>query len=276
MADVTVGDVRLTYEEHGSGDPLVLVCGLGQPAASWPFSILPGLVAAGFKVVTFDNRGVAPSESPPAPYTIAQMADDTAGLIEHLGIAPCVVAGYSLGAWIAETLAADRPELLRAAVCIAGLNQTTEWEKVECEYGRDLAALDVPLPRLQPVIDLLPYPPRALLQDDEEVGALVERYGDDPPWGNPGRLGQWEAAFAWTRDDGAVARWERISVPCLSVTFENDIDCPPRHARIAASHVSGGRFIEIPDATHLGPFEQPDAVVSALVHFLTSLDARAP
>ena len=43
--------VRLAYEEHGDGEPLVLVCGLGQPALSWQFSILPGLLAAGFKVV---------------------------------------------------------------------------------------------------------------------------------------------------------------------------------------------------------------------------------
>ena len=78
---------------------------------TWQFSILPGLVDAGYRVITFDNRGMAPSDAPPAPYTVAEMADDTAALIEHLGLAPCHVAGYSLGAWIVETLAADRPEL---------------------------------------------------------------------------------------------------------------------------------------------------------------------
>lgn len=271
MPDATVNRVRLAYDEHGEGEPLVLVCGLGQPAATWQYSILPGLVAAGFKVVTFDNRGVSPSESPPAPYTVAQMAEDTAALIEHLGIAPCVVAGYSLGSWIAETLAADRPEVVRAAVCIAGLNPTTEWEKVECEYGRDLAALDVPLPRLQGLMDVLAYPPRAALQDDEQVRTFVALFGDDAPWGNPGRLGQWEAAVAWTRDEGAGARRNRISVPCLAITFEHDIDCPPGHARIAVDQVPDARLVEIPDATHLGPFEHPDAIVQALTTFLRSL-----
>jgi pimeloyl-ACP methyl ester carboxylesterase len=271
VPEATVNGVRLAYEEHGEGEPLVLVCGLGQPALSWPFSILPGLVAAGFKVITFDSRGMAPSEAPPAPYTVAQMADDTAGLIEHLGITPCVVAGYSLGSWIAETLAADRPELLRAAVCIAGLNRTTEWEKVECEYGRDLAALDVPLPRLQGLMELMSYPPREVLQDDEQVRTLIEIFGNDPPWENPGRLGQWEAAYAWTRDDDEVARWKRISVPCLAIAFQNDIDSPPRHARIAAAQVPGGHFVEIPGTTHLGPFEQPDAVATAITNYLHSL-----
>ena len=193
------------------------------------------------------------------------MADDTAALIEHLDLAPCRVAGYSLGSWIAETLAADRPELLRAAVCIAGLNQTTEWEKVECEYGRDLAALDVPLPRYQGLMEVLVYLPRSAVQDDDQVRAFVELFGSDPPWGNPGRLGQWEAAFAWTRDEGADALGTEISVPCLAVAFKHDIDSPPRHARIAIAQVPGGHFVEIPDATHMGPFEQPDAVATALV-----------
>ena len=273
MPKATVNGVRLAYELHGAGDPLVLVCGLGQSALSWEFSLLPGLVDAGYRVITFDNRGMAPSEASPPPYSVAQMTDDTAALIEHLGIGPCAVAGYSLGAWICEALAADRPDLIRSAVFIAGLNQTTEWEKVECEYGRDLAALDVPLPRLQGLVDLLAYPPREMLQDDEQVRAFVAQFGADPAWGNPGRLGQWEAAFAWTQadEDEAVARRNRIAAPCLAVAFTNDIDSPPTHAQIAVAQVPDCRYVEIRDATHLGPFDHPKSVVAAITTHLNSL-----
>jgi len=271
MPEATVNGIRIVYDEHGEGEPLVLVCGLGQPANTWEFSILPGLVAAGYRVITFDSRGMAPSEQPPAPYTVTEMAADTAALIEHLDIAPCHVAGYSLGSWIAETLAADRPELLRSVVCIAGLNQTTEWEKVECEYGRDLAALDVPLPRLTAVMEVLVYLPRRAVQDDDQVRSFAELFGSDPPWGNPGRLGQWEAAVAWTKDHDEASRWSRIAVPCLALAFEHDIDSPPHHAGIAIAHVGGGRLVEIPGATHLGPFEHPDAVTQAITTFLTNL-----
>jgi thioesterase CepJ len=270
MPDATVNGVRLSYEEHGEGDPVLLVCGLGQPAFTWAASILPGLVAAGYRVITFDNRGMSPSDSPPAPYTVADMAADTAALIEQLDVAPCRVVGYSLGSWIAEVLAADRPELVRAAVCIAGLNPSTEWEKVECEYGRDLAALDVPLPRYQALMEVLVYLPRSKVQDDDQVRAFVELFGSDPPWGNPGRLGQWEAAATWTLEENPEARWKRISVPCLALAFEHDIDSPPRHAERAIAEVPGGRFVEIPGATHMGPFEHPDLVTSALTNFFTT------
>ena len=267
MPEATVNGIRLAYEVHGEGEPVLLVCGLGQPAFSWHLSILPGLVAAGYRVVTFDNRGMSPSDSPPAPYTVAEMAGDIAALIEHLDLAPCRIVGYSLGAWIADVLAADRPHLVRAAACVGGLNPSTEWEKVECEYGRDLAALDVPLPRYQGLMEVLVYLPRSAVQDDDQVRGFVELFGSDPPWGNPGRLGQWEAAVAWTRQEDDAERWQRISVPCLAVAFEHDIDSPPRHAERAIAHVPGGRFVEIPDATHMGPFEQPDAVTTALTTF---------
>ena len=67
MAVLELDDVRLAYEDRGDGDPVVLVCGCGQPAISWDLGIAQGLLEAGFRVVTFDNRGVAPSSSPPAP-----------------------------------------------------------------------------------------------------------------------------------------------------------------------------------------------------------------
>ena len=65
----------------------MLVCGLSQPAAAWQLGMVPALTAAGYRVVTFDNRGVAPSSSPPAPYTVDEMVDDTVGLLDHLGLA---------------------------------------------------------------------------------------------------------------------------------------------------------------------------------------------
>jgi pimeloyl-ACP methyl ester carboxylesterase len=270
MPDAVVNGVRIAYDVHGTGEPLVLCCGLGEPARAWQYSILPALVEGGYRVVTWDNRGMAPSDAPPAPYTVGDHAADAAGLIEHLGLGPCRVAGHSLGAWTCELLAADRPELVRAAALIAGCNPSTEWEKVSAVYGRDLAALDVSLPRYQGVMEVLQYLPRAMVQDDEQVAGFVELFGDDEQWGNPGRLGQWEAAVAWTHDDGGPQRWAGISVPTLVVAFEHDIDSPPARAREAAAQIPGARFIEIAGCSHLGPFEQPAAVADALLAFFAT------
>ena len=79
MPDVTLPGVTIAYDVFGpsTGEPVVFVCGLSQPAVAWQLTLVPALTEAGYRVVTFDNRGVAPSSSPAAPYTIDEMVEDT-------------------------------------------------------------------------------------------------------------------------------------------------------------------------------------------------------
>src|SRR6266536_2028993 len=91
MPEAVVNGARLSYDVYGDGEPVLLVCGTGQRAFTWQFFQVPALNADGYQAVTFDNRGIPPSDCPPAPYTVAAMAADAAGLIERMGIAPCRV-----------------------------------------------------------------------------------------------------------------------------------------------------------------------------------------
>src|SRR5918911_233749 len=93
MPEAKVNGVSLVYDVFGEGDPVLLVCGTGQRSFTWQLFQVPALTQAGYRVVTFDNRGVPPSEAPPGPSTVQELADDAAGLIEHLYLAPCRVAG---------------------------------------------------------------------------------------------------------------------------------------------------------------------------------------
>ena len=108
------GDVRLAYEVHGSGEPVVLVHGLGYDRFGW--GPLPGLLAQDFTVVTFDNRGVGDSDVPDGPYAVAQMAADTVAVLDAAGIDTTHVFGVSLGGYIAEELALTYPERVRTLV----------------------------------------------------------------------------------------------------------------------------------------------------------------
>ena len=88
-------------------------CSLPDAASRpWPGTSrsVPALVAAGYQVVTFDNRGVEPSSSPPAPYSVEGMAADTACPARPPRLdEPVRLAGHSMGGWIAETLVLDHP-----------------------------------------------------------------------------------------------------------------------------------------------------------------------
>ena len=271
MPTVDVDGVELAYEAQGEGDPVVLVCGLGQPAFTWQLGVAPGLIAAGHRVVSFDNRGVAPSSSPPAPYTVEAMAADTIGLLEHLGLGPVHLVGYSLGAWIAEVVAHLRPDLVRAAALVGGANRTTAWERVRYHHTRDMFAAGIELPSPAQAIELLNYLPNHELQDDTIVETFLAVLGADMPFPDPGRLGQWEAAVAWADDTERTHRWSEITVPTLVLAFEHDIDSPPRHAEDAAGEIPGARFVELEGQTHMAPLLRADVVVPVLVDFFASV-----
>lgn len=275
MPDVELNGVRLAYSDEGSGEPVLLVCGLAQPAFTWQLGFTPALLAAGHRVIAFDNRGTPPSGTPTPPYTVEDMADDTVALIEHLAIAPVHVAGYSLGAWVAELLAWKRPDLVRSAALIGGHNRTSAWERVRYVYNRDLVASGVTLPAAATVIDLLGYLPNSALQDDAIVAgwlSLFEAMAPEPDaTDQAGLLGQWDAAVHWAEDPIRHERWADITVPSLVLAFEHDVDSPPRLAEDAAREVPGARFVELEGLSHLGPLERPDLVVAVLTEFFASV-----
>jgi pimeloyl-ACP methyl ester carboxylesterase len=105
--------VKLHTEEHGEGYPLLLITGLGYALWSWQRQI-PAW-SRRFRVVAIENRGTGRSPKPPGPYSIEEMADDAA---EALQGRQAHVAGFSMGGYIAQTLALRHPELVERLVLI--------------------------------------------------------------------------------------------------------------------------------------------------------------
>ena len=110
-------------------------------------------------------------------------------------------------------------------------NKPTAWEVAITTVERDLAAKDYDLPPLFYATETLRYLPTSDLQDTEVVSRWLSLISDVPVWPNPGRLGQYEAALAWSTDPSRTTRWPEVRVPCLVLAFEHDIDSPPRYAR---------------------------------------------
>ena len=113
----------------------------------------------------------------------------------------------------------------------------------------------------------LRYLPIADIQNDEVVSTWLSFIGDLPVWPNPGRLGQYEAALAWSSDPVRTTRWPEISVPCLVLAFEHDVDSPPEKARQAAAVIPGCEYREVAGAGHLGIVTHADDVARHLIDF---------
>jgi pimeloyl-ACP methyl ester carboxylesterase len=134
---VAVGrGISLAYEEIGAedGEPLLLVAGLGQQLHSWPDAFCEVLAERGYRVVRFDNRDVGRSTHedfrpakfasmlvgrfPVGQYDLADLAEDTVGLLDALGIESTHVVGVSMGGMIAQTVAARHPDRVRTLTSI--------------------------------------------------------------------------------------------------------------------------------------------------------------
>jgi pimeloyl-ACP methyl ester carboxylesterase len=138
MPAASANRITIEYDVHGDGEPLLLVMGLGGQLVAWPLDFVERVVDRGFKVIRFDNRDVGLSTKISAPpptrrqilaatvspgrarsaYRLADMAADTAGLLDHLGIAGTHVVGASMGGMIAQTLAINHPERVASLTSI--------------------------------------------------------------------------------------------------------------------------------------------------------------
>ena len=112
--------VDIAFLDEGEGFPTLLIHGFGSNhRVNWvSTSWVRDLLAAGRRVIAFDNRGHGESGKPhdPAAYRVATMAEDARGLLDHLGVERADVIGYSMGAWIAASLALTHAERVRSAV----------------------------------------------------------------------------------------------------------------------------------------------------------------
>ena len=147
------GGVEICYQTFGdaSGDPLLLVMGLGGPMTWWSPEFCAALADAGFYVIRFDNRDTGrssrmkgrvtrrtlvrsfvspPSRRPRPSYTLDDMADDGFGLLDHLGIDAAHVCGISMGGMIAQSMALLHPERVLSLTSIMSTTgrRTVGWQ----------------------------------------------------------------------------------------------------------------------------------------------------
>ncbi|MBU9766674.1 alpha/beta hydrolase [Mycobacterium sp. TNTM28] len=256
--------MNLAYDDRGKGDPVLFIAGRGGAGRTWHLHQVPALQRAGYRVITFDNRGIGATENAEG-FGTEQMVADTAELIEQLGAAPAHLVGVSMGSFIAQELMLARPELVRSAVLMATRGRHDRARDFFRKAERDLAVAGVTLP---PTFDaklrmLESFSP-ATLNDDKLVRDWSEMFTMWPTKQTPGLLTQLDVG----PEDNRLPAYRSITKPVLVIGFADDVVLPAHLGREVADAIPNARYLEIPDTGHLGFIEKPDAVNAALLEFL--------
>lgn len=285
MPKANVNGIELHYEEQGSGEPILLIMGLATQLIAWPPAFVAGLVERGYHVICFDNRDIglsmkidAPAPEPraivrglaskrlaKADYLLADMADDAAGLIEHLGLTMVHVVGVSMGGMIAQELAMRHPD--RVATLTSIMSNTGS--KL---HGRPATTF---LPEFsKSFLGARPSTPDEALAfgvnawrqisgphfDEDELREMIRASIDRDP--DPiGRVRQIAAILASPdRTPGLRA----LRVPTLVVHGLMDRLVSPSGGIATAKAVPGSRLLMFPDMAHDLPRPRIEEILDAI------------
>lgn len=254
---------RIYFTERGSGPPLLLVHGLTVTGEM--FAPVMDQLAHRYRVIAPDLRGHGRSRNLGPPYTVAQLAEDLAQLLDQLGIDGTAVLGYSHGGAVAQQLALDHPERCRRLVlaCTYAYNMASAREKLEGHlvplliralgmrrFARLILALGLKRVRDERrnwIVGLIA---------DQDTGLMVQAWREAMAFDSRRRLG-------------------KIACPTLIIAARDDTAVPLHHALMLRDGIRGSRLVTIEDADHALIWTRPDELALVTEEFLTG-DGPSP
>jgi pimeloyl-ACP methyl ester carboxylesterase len=263
MPSAAVNGINLHYDDYGSGELVVLVTGSGGAGRLWRSYQVPALTAAGYRVITVDNRGVPPTDRCASGFTVDDMARDIGCLIAWLDVGPCRVVGFSLGGIIVQEMLLTQPGLATQAVLMATRGRTDALCAAASAAEAELLDSGVVLPpKYSAVIRAMHYLSPRTMSDEQKVRDWLDIFEMSP------QDTDIRKAHLGLDDIGnRLKDYREISCPCLVIAFRDDLIVPPYLCREVANHIPRCGYVEIPDCGHYGYLESPEAVNSAIIDF---------
>jgi 3-oxoadipate enol-lactonase len=252
MAHLTVGGRRLFHQRSGAGEPLLLIQGMSATHLSWgePFA---GDLARDFDVVAYDHRGIGRSDPVTDPFSIADLAQDAAGLLDELGWETAHVLGISMGGMVAQELALNHPERIRTLA-------------LGCTYCGGPGSALAPQATLERLT-------AGMLSGDREL-AIRTAFEINVSAAFAARDGAYDAFRAMAKSLPAPvpvimlqmqaigghdtsARLPSLTLPTLVIGGDEDQMLPVRNGRLIASLIPDAQLEILPGVGHMFWWEQP-------------------
>ena len=266
MPKVDVNGIDLFYEIKGTGEPLLLIAGFLCDLSYWSL-IMPSLISR-YQVIRLDNRGIGRSSAPDSPYSIQQMANDVAALLDRIGIKNVHVVGHSMGGQIAQELVLAHPQKVKSLMLLSSLAKGDELFNSLIETWGELPShLDFKL--YEKVVFSWIFTD-AFYSIPGMIEQLIE-YAINYPF-RPTTHGLYHQSRAIIKSD-TTERLKDINCPTLVMVGKQDILTPVKFSQQLQQSIPNAELVVLNHGGHGFLVESPDAVVSVMLNFLGQLTA---
>ena len=282
LEKVRVGDIDVAYKMFGKGEPILLFNGASDGMDAWDPSFLTGL-SSNHTVIAFDQRGIGNTTTGSKPYTMLQLANDTAGMMDALKIPKADVMGYSLGSFLAQQLTISYPEKVNSLILVAstcggkdGIDQPPEFKKLQSEIvNKTLNNGSISQEEIKSLVTAslgsgwVRLHPESL-EGFENITSLQQLKPGLPPEiaNNQNNVGHAWTATNWS---GACDALAKIAKPTLVIAGTDDnYYVPHGNALILADKIPGAWLVQIKDAGHAVMDQYPDEISKILNTFLST------
>lgn len=257
MAKARCNGADLHYEIHGTGEPLLLIHGLGSSGRDWEFQTSE--FSQRYQVILPDLRGHGRSDKPPGPYSMTMFASDIASLLQTLGISNVHTVGWSLGGAIAFQLALDHPKIVKTLTITNSMPELVPrtWLERLAVWHRVAEARFVGITKIADGLSKTLF----VRPEHERLRKIfVERWveNDDRAY-----LEGLRALVGWS----VTHRLSELRCPTLVLAADQDYTSVDFKKSYTAK-IAGARLVVIPDSRHALPAERPGEFNRVLSSFL--------
>jgi pimeloyl-ACP methyl ester carboxylesterase len=267
---VAVDGARVVCRAIGKGPPLLVLNGFAATSADWDPSFIHGLASSN-QLILLNNRGIGGSTDNGQPFDIQKLADDAAHVIETVGFDRTSVLGWSMGGFIAQTLAVEHPDLVDKLILLSTDSGGTDADLASpAVWSRLIDTSGTTHEQARRLLFLL-FPNDVAEFFYRDFGNIVAAARAQL---SPDLLRRQAAAMdAWHRS-GVANRLGEMRVPVLIATGTEDVVIPPSNALKLVNAIPDAWLAQFPRSGHAFMVQYPQAVGELINSFLAFDEAR--
>lgn len=255
---------QIAYHRIGNGRPLIVLNGFAATSADWDPAFIDRLAASN-QLILLDNRGIGRSTDNGRPFDIAQLADDAARVIQMLGMERTSLLGWSMGGFIAQTLALQHPGRINKLILLSTAPGGRDADRPSADvWSRLVDTSGTPHEQTRRLLSLL-FPSDVAESIYREFGDIVAAARAQL---SPDLVNRQAAAIeAWHRT-GIGNQLREINVPVLIATGTADIVVPPSNALKLVNAISGAWLAQFNGGGHAFMAQYPRPLADLINTFL--------